>query len=159
VKNSDLLKSILIKLRTRPARTTFRWVKGHADNYGNNQADTLANEGRISNSSMRVDEEEWLNSHPVLQDGARLQTLEAKHIYDLLIKWYTRNITPILHQETLDEAKNKIQETTSLRPTNEKLLKGLKVLGVPPRLRDHLRRCMLIGRSSSADRIGAAYQD
>jgi ribonuclease HI len=43
-----LVKSILIKLRTRPARTTFRWVKGHPDNYGNNQADTLANEGRIS---------------------------------------------------------------------------------------------------------------
>jgi ribonuclease HI len=95
VKSSDLLKSILIKLRTRPARATFKWVKGHADNYANNQADALANEGRISNSFMRVDEEEWLNSHPVLQDGARLQT---KHIYKLADQMvHTKhhpNITP-----------------------------------------------------------------
>ena len=34
---------------------------------------------------------------------------------------------------------------TGLRLTNEKLLTGIKALGVPPRRRDHIR-CMLIGR-------------
>ena len=43
----DLLKSILIRLRTRPAKTAFKGVKGHDDNYGNNEIDKLANEGRL----------------------------------------------------------------------------------------------------------------
>ena len=47
--NEDLLKGILIKLRTRNAETSFKWVKGHADDYGNNRADALADEGRNSN--------------------------------------------------------------------------------------------------------------
>jgi len=57
VQNADLLKSILIKLRTRPARTAFKWVKGHDDNYGNNEADKLANEGRESEETLRLDDE------------------------------------------------------------------------------------------------------
>jgi ribonuclease HI len=89
IRNADLLKGILIRLRTRLAKTSFRWVKGHANNYGNNQADHLANAGRESEFSLRADEEDWLSSHPALQDGARLQTLEAKHIYDILLRWHT----------------------------------------------------------------------
>jgi len=46
VRDADLIKAILIRLHTRPARTAFRWVKGHDDNYRNNRADALANEGR-----------------------------------------------------------------------------------------------------------------
>ena len=78
--NEDLLKSILIRLRTRPAQTTFRWVKGHADNYRNNRADALANNGRENDFQVEIDEEEWLNEHPALQDGARLQALEINHM-------------------------------------------------------------------------------
>jgi hypothetical protein len=50
-----------------------------------------------------------------------------------------------LHQETLDGAKDKIQEVTGLRPTNEKLLKGIRRLGVPLRVKDHMRT-MLTGK-------------
>ena len=50
IRTADLLEGILIRLRTRPARTTFKWVQGHEDNYGNIRADRLANEGRESNS-------------------------------------------------------------------------------------------------------------
>jgi ribonuclease HI len=89
IQNADLLKGILIRLRTRLAKTSFRWVKGHANNYGNSQADHLANPGRESEFSLRADEEDWLSSHPALQDGARPQTLEAKHIYNTLLKWHT----------------------------------------------------------------------
>jgi len=39
IQNADLLKAILIRLRTRPAQTAFKWVKGHDDNYGNNRPD------------------------------------------------------------------------------------------------------------------------
>ena len=63
-------KAILIRLRTRPARTAFRWVKGHDDNYGNNRADALANEGRDSNEPVEIDDEAWIDNHTALQDGA-----------------------------------------------------------------------------------------
>lgn len=48
-------------------------VKGHAENLGNNKADTLANAGRESNTRFEVDKEGWVNNHPALHDGATLQ--------------------------------------------------------------------------------------
>ena len=105
VQNEDLLKGISIKPRTRNAQTFFKWVKGHSDDYGNNRADTPADEGRNSNTQMDMEEEEWYDNHPALQDGAGLQALEAKHMYKLLLKWHTKKITPILHQDKLEEVK------------------------------------------------------
>lgn len=72
--NADPLEGILIRLRTRNARTSFRWVKGHAEDYGDIKADALANTGRESDTPMVIDNDEgWLNNHPALHDGARLQ--------------------------------------------------------------------------------------
>jgi len=82
---------------------------------------------------------------PALQDGARLQALEANQIFKALLKWHTKKVEPILHQEKLEEAKNEIEEATNLRPTNEKLLKGYKSLKIPPRIKDHMRN-MLTGK-------------
>jgi hypothetical protein len=62
-----------------------------------------------------------------------------------LLKWHTKGKDPILHQEKLDEVKSKVEEITNLRPTNEKLLQGIRTLGVMPRLKDHVR-CLLTGR-------------
>ena len=146
VLNADLLKSVLIKLRTRPAQTEFKWVKGHDENnYGNDRADALADIGREQEQTTRTGNEEWENGHPALQDGARLQAIDSKNTYNELLKWYTKKKTPILHQEVLEEAKDKIQETTGLRPTNEKLLKGIRALKIPPRIKDHMRN-MLTGK-------------
>ena len=83
--------------------------------------------------------------HSALQDGVRLQALNAKHTYNALLKWYTKKKPPILHQEVLDEAKDKIQDVTGLRPTNGKLLKSIRALKIPPRIKDHMR-CMLTGK-------------
>ena len=122
--NANLLKGILIRLRTRLALTEFRWVKGHdEDNYGNSRADALADTGREQDTTVRIDDEEWIEGHSALQDRARLQALNAKHTYMALLKWYTKKKPPILHQEVLDEAKDKIQDAMGLRPTNRKLLK------------------------------------
>ena len=144
--NADLLKGILIRLRTRPALTEFRWVKGHdEDNYGNSRADALADTGREQDTTVRIDDKEWIEGHSALQDGARLQALNAKHTYMALLKWYTKKKPPILHQEVLDEAKDKIQDATGLRPTNGKLLKSIRALKIPPRIKDHMR-CMLTGK-------------
>ncbi|KAI0653669.1 hypothetical protein C8Q70DRAFT_927226 [Cubamyces menziesii] len=45
VSNSDLLQELVALLRTRSATTTFRWVKGHSGDPGNDGADRLAKEG------------------------------------------------------------------------------------------------------------------
>ena len=111
----------------------FRWVKGHdEDNYGNSRADALADTGREQDATVRIDDEEWIRGHPALQDRARIQALNAKHTYNALLKWYTKKKPPILHQEVLDKAKDKIQDVTGLRPTNGKLLKSIQALKIPP---------------------------
>ena len=46
---------------------------------------------------------------------------------------------------TVDKAKDKIQDTTGLRPTNGKLLKSIWVLKILPWIKDHMR-CMLTGK-------------
>ena len=84
IQNADLLKGILIRLRTQSAHTAFGWV----------------------------------NDHPALQDRARLQDLGAKHIYNTLLNWHFRGVTPVPHQETLEEAKDKV-EVTGLRSTHK----------------------------------------
>ena len=115
IRNTDLLKGILIRLRTRPARTSFTWIKGHNENnYGNKRADELANKGREKNTTPEMDHEEWINNHPSLQAGAWLQALKAKQIYAIVVKWHTKDLKPILHQDTIDEAQNKIEEATGL---------------------------------------------
>jgi len=58
---------------------------------------------------MRIDDEDWIENHPALQDRARLQALEAKHIYDAILKWHSRKTNPILNQEALDEAKDRVE--------------------------------------------------
>ena len=68
-----------------------------------------------------------------------------KHTYSMLIKWHSKKKPWILHQEVLDKAKDRIQEVTGLRPTNEKLLKGIQALKIQPWIKDHMR-CMLTGK-------------
>jgi len=106
VRNADLIKAILIRLRTRPARTAFKWVKGHDDNYGNNRADALVNEGRDSNTPVEMDDEAWVENHTALQDGARLQALDAKRTYDAVLRGLPKKPTTTQYQETINTEKS-----------------------------------------------------
>jgi len=129
----------------RPAQTEFKWVKGHdEENYGNDRADALADTGREQELTMRTGNEEEAEGHPALQDRARLQALNARHTYSKLIKWHweKKKKPPILHQEVLEDAKDRIQEATELRPTNEKLLKSIRALKILPRIKDHMRNML-----------------
>lgn len=45
VKNSDIWSHLWDVYNGMPADVTIKWVRGHADSYGNNLADTLAREG------------------------------------------------------------------------------------------------------------------
>ena len=67
------------------------------------------------------------------------------HTYNAPLEWHTRKLPHILHQEKLDDAKDRVQEATGLRPTNEKLLKGIRALNIPLRIKDHMR-AMFMGK-------------
>jgi len=86
----------------------------------------LANTGRITDSQTRMDEDIWIENHPSLQDGARLQALGIKQIYKALIGRLSKKHNPMKLQEILNEAKDKEEENSGLRPTNERILKGFK---------------------------------
>lgn len=48
VENKDLVENILAKIEERDSlrvQTSFEWIKGHADHFGNVEADKLAVEG------------------------------------------------------------------------------------------------------------------
>ena len=48
-------------------------MKGHdKENYGNERADALADTGREQNILVALDDEEWLDRHPALQDGVTI---------------------------------------------------------------------------------------
>ncbi len=73
--------------------------------------------------------------------------LNAKHTYRALLRWHTKrgHLNSATKQEVPDDVKAKVEEATGPRPMSEKLLKGVRALGVPPRLNDHMR-CSLTGR-------------
>ena len=96
----------------------------------------LANEGRGSDTILLLDDEDWVKNHPALQEGARLQALGAKHTYD---GSGVKVPLPDQYREAIDEAKNRVEEVTGLRPTTERILEGFRALGAPPRLKDHMR--------------------
>jgi len=110
-----------------------------------NRADALSNEGRVSDIALILDNEEWPKNHSSLQDGVRLQLLDAKHTYDAVLEWQLKKPLPTTFREMIKEAKDRAEEATGLHPTTEKLLKGFKALGVPPRLKYHMR-CIVYGK-------------
>jgi len=89
-----------------------------------------------------MDDEAWIENHTALQDGARLQALDAKRTYEAVLRWLPKKHTATRYQETIKGTKDKVEEATGLRPTTERLLKSFRALGVPPRLKDHMR-CLI----------------
>ncbi|KAG2132751.1 ribonuclease H-like domain-containing protein [Suillus clintonianus] len=55
IANSEIFRATVYQLRKRSATTTFRWIKGHSNNKGNNEADKLAEIGALKNEYNLMD--------------------------------------------------------------------------------------------------------
>ncbi|KAG2740847.1 hypothetical protein P692DRAFT_201842406 [Suillus brevipes Sb2] len=53
--NVDLFRAMTYHLRIRSAVTSFRWVKGHSNDEGNDRADTLAGTGALKDEYDHID--------------------------------------------------------------------------------------------------------
>jgi len=73
-----------------------------------------------------------------LHDGARLQSLELRDIYAILIKKRLQNQDIVLHPEKLEDSKETLAYETNLKPTNETILRSVWKLPLYPRIRDHI---------------------
>jgi ribonuclease HI len=144
VNNADILKAILHELRTRPNTCHFQWVKAHDSTVGNNEADALAERGRISGEHVIIEDINSENSRAI-RDGAKLSKLELKDIYSILIERTGIKKEGVTHPERLEDAKDLIEMETGLRPTEKKLIEGIWKLQVYNRLKD-LIWSLLIGR-------------
>ncbi|KAH9848056.1 hypothetical protein C2E23DRAFT_732043 [Lenzites betulinus] len=78
VANAKVIKKVLGALRARSAITTFRWVKGHAGDEGNEGADRLAKEG--AKMPTRLGPEDKIDTQ-YLKNGVALQTLTQSLAY------------------------------------------------------------------------------
>ncbi|KAJ7106482.1 hypothetical protein C8R43DRAFT_1080647 [Mycena crocata] len=83
VENRDLVRKTITDLRRRKAKTSFKWIKGHAGNPGNEAADALADQGSAKVTPDRVD----MKTHAAFMlPGAKLQALTQSSAYKIIRK-------------------------------------------------------------------------
>ncbi|KAJ7024095.1 hypothetical protein C8F04DRAFT_969440, partial [Mycena alexandri] len=81
--------------------TSFRWIKGHAGNIGNEEADKLASEGA---SKTTIDEVDMKIDSAFLMPGAKLQSITQSLAYKMIRKIKMRKPT---YQEKLQRKATK----------------------------------------------------
>jgi len=155
ITDADLIKTIVHELRIRPEPCSLQWVRVNGDRKDPNMiaAQKLTKDTPPIREDFVYAPRDHNNSR-ALHDGAKLSSLEMKDAYSIIVSKHTAKLTPLLHPERLESAKNEIEIATGLWPTNCKLIMGIWNIPVYPRLRDLLWN-LLVGRL----RIGKYWQN
>lgn len=146
IKNAELIRAIIAKLRERGAETLFKWIKGHSGIHGNEMADLLAGRGAEKDTPDGMDltiKEEFNIT------GAQLSTLTQALAYKALME---RKDKPNRHgtTEVLDITRHATKENFGFTPNDERIWKSTTNKDIRRPIRTYLwkllHRAYKIGR-------------
>ena len=148
VENADLFQAIVAALRQRCAITTFKWVKAHNGEQGNEGADDLAERGALKDTVDDID----TTAHPgYLLKGAKLATLTQALAYKGI-----RELTPKYRREASEAMISRVQtaiqtHTGKLRPLST-IWKSLRSKDIHKPVQDFLWKGM-----NNAHKLGSYW--
>jgi ribonuclease HI len=142
IKDTELWKAIIAELRKRPQITYIKWVKGHAKDEGNKEADKLANEGR--SSAITISEEDIQHDKTMMEDGAKLSTLTMKEAYKMIMEARGEKIAMTEPREhRLTKCADDIELMFKYRPKKEDILGNIKKLSLENKVKDFVWKVQL----------------
>ena len=117
VPNASWFKAAVYAMRRRSAPTSFKWVKGHSGDRGNESADALAAEGAAKPTPDNIDLTVPLLSEPT---GMKLHTLTQASAYKLL---RSLDCPPESHRSKilLDRTQSALEVLNNFPPRDENI--------------------------------------
>jgi ribonuclease HI len=122
IKNANLFQTIVAWLRARSTQTQFQWVKGHNNERGNEEADSLAKEG--ANLQHNPDPDLTISNNFKLS-GAKLSTMSQAMLYKGIILNKPHN-TRLKTEIQLEITRGAIEEISGNPPTDENIWNSLQ---------------------------------
>ena len=122
VKNAPFFKKAAYLLKRRTARTSFKWIKGHTGDLGNEGSDRLAKEGAEKNEPDTLDLE--IPKSFDLQ-GAKLSTLNQKTAYKG-IRSQKKRLTRKSTDANLRKAREALRDYSGNTETDETIWNGIQ---------------------------------
>lgn len=135
ISNADVWKAVISTLRQRTSTTTFKWIKGHSGEPGNEAADKLAAEGAEKQDPDHIN----LKTNPRFRiKGARLSSLTQKQAYRMTIKKLTKFGLTYNTSSSLEDIQDEIERITDKRPTKDTIWKNIWKTHIPNPIKDFL---------------------
>ena len=122
VKNAELFQKAAYLLRQRTAITSFKWVKGHQGNLGNEESDKLAKNGAEKDLPDQIDLQ---IPDEFLTQGAKLQALDQATAYQGIRQIKSRKEPPVA-AEMITKTRDAIERYTGESETDETIWMSIR---------------------------------
>ena len=134
-RNSDAIVRLVAKLRKRSAQTTFKWVKGHDGDEGNEGADALAKEG----AALQTASELIPANMAFVRRGLQLAGSTQKALYlGIRNRKRAKKGERTRTEEIMERVCESIHQTLNFRPFARNVWKHLRLPEVNRKARDFL---------------------